>query len=277
MEQVGDAIERLPSLSPVVTEIMRIIDSGEADIDTLEKKIYQDQVLTARILRIANSPFYGFSGKIASAKEACVVLGLYTIRNIAITATALGAFPPGAQQGAPGLLEDWDHAVRTALTAQVLARHYGLEQNLAFTAGLLHDLGRIMLKVAFPGQYPAVMDHQKSTGILFREAEMAVLGVEHCQAGERLAERWNLPAPIRAAMTHHHDLDEGPRSPVVDLVHIADTLSSIGGKIVNSHIPPPRLSSSALQRLSMNLEAVGACLVEAEQLNESFGSLTDYA
>lgn len=277
MEQVGDAIERLPSLSPVVTEIMSIIDSGEVDIDTLEKKIYQDQVLTARILRIANSPFYGFSGKITSAKEACVVLGLYTIRNIAITATALGAFPPGAQQGAPGLLEDWDHAVRTALTAKVLARRYGLEKNLAFTAGLLHDLGRIMLKVSFPEQYSVVLDRQRSSGILFKEAEMAVLGVEHCQTGKRLAEHWNLPAPIRSAMAHHHDPDEGQHSPVVDLVHIADILSSTSVKIVNGHITTPRLATSALQRLGMNLEAAGACLAEVEQLNKSFGRLTDYA
>ncbi|MDX1252967.1 MAG: HDOD domain-containing protein [Gammaproteobacteria bacterium] len=277
MEQVDDAVERLPSLSLVVTEIMRIIDSGEADIDALEKKIYQDQVLTARILRIANSPFYGFSGKIASAKEACVVLGLYTIRNIAITAAALGAFPPGARQDAHDLLEDWDHAVRTAVTAKVLAGHYGLEQNLAFTAGLLHDLGRIMLKVSFPEQYSAVMDYQKSSGILFKEAEMAVLGVEHCQAGERLAERWNLPTPIRAAMAHHHAPDEGSHSPVVDLVHIADTLSSTGERIGNSHIPPSHLASSTLQRLGMNWEAVEACLIEVEQLNESFGKMTDYA
>lgn len=268
-EQIDQVIQKLPSLSTVAMEVLRMIDSEGCDLATLEKKISQDQSLSARILRIANSPFYGFSGEITSIKEACVVLGMYTIRNVSITAAVYMFFSPGTQKDTIDYTALWKHALYVGTAAKVLARHYGYEQNLAFTAGLLHDIGKLVLEVSFPTEFSKVRQLCNVEGCSLSEAEVTVFGVDHTMVGAKLAAHWNFPTPIRAAIERHHTPDLREHSPVVDLVHIADILSTIvEGKGENEFLLSS-MSPGATQRIGFDLSKCEAILAEIEHLNAS--------
>ncbi|MEQ6341830.1 MAG: HDOD domain-containing protein [Gammaproteobacteria bacterium] len=268
-EEIEQVIQKLPSLSTVAMEVVRMIDSEGCDLATLEKKISQDQCLSARILRIANSPFYGFSGEITSTKEACVILGMYTIRNVAITAAVYMFFSPQTQKETIDYTALWKHAFYVGTAAKVLARHHGYEQNLAFTAGLLHDIGKLVLEVCFPTEFSKVRQYCNIENCSTWEAEATVFGMDHTMVGAKLAAHWNFPSPIRAAIERHHTPDQREHSPVVDLVHIADILSTIAEGKGDNQLLLSHMSPGAAQRIGMDIGKCEAIFAEIEHLNAS--------
>lgn len=274
VERLDAEIRQLPSLSLTVTEALALIDRGGTQPAQLEQVIGRDQALAARILRVANSPFYGFAGHIGSLRQACVMLGLYAVRNIVVTAGVIARFPPipAARFDRLGL---WRHAIGTAVAARVLAQHRGFDADLAFTAGLLHDIGKLALDAVFPESFGQVLAHRDKHDCLLRDAEAAVLGFDHTEVGARVARHWKLPAGIAEAIEKHHMPDVGPASLLVDLVHVADVLArgldigSGGDDLI------PKLSTGALGRLTLTFEDLDRYLPEIEELNAGTNLLDD--
>ena len=260
-------VQQLPSLPVVVYDIMALIDAGDVDLTVLQRKVAQDQSLAARILRIANSPFYGFSGQINTIKEAVVVLGLQPIRNLVVAAGIMKQFPAGASRHLDPLAF-WQHCIGTSIAARVLARHCGLDKELAFTAGLLHDIGKLAFDCHFPDQYARVLEYRAEHDCHLLAAEDAVLGSNHAQAGGRLARHWKLPPLIASAIEHHHYPTGGDGLPLSDLIHVADAVCR-GLDIGNGEydlVPP--LDGDAVARLGVDWSEFKACLVEVEELNQ---------
>lgn len=274
LERLEREVQQLPSLSLTVMEALAVIDRGEGDLAELEKTIGQDPGLAARILRVANSPFYGFSGHIGSIKEACIVLGLYTIRNLVLAAGIIGRFPP-KDGGHFDRLALWRHAVGVGVAAKVLARRHGFDQDLAFTAGLLHDIGKLVLDACFPAEFARVLAHRDAHECLIREAEEAVLGFDHGLVGARAAKHWRLPPGIVEAIEAHHRPGHGPASALVDIVHVADILcrgleiGDGGDDLI------PCLDPGAMARLRLTWEALAVCLPEIEEINAATNLLAD--
>lgn len=274
LERVETEIRQLPSLSLTVTEALALIDRGDTQPGQLEQVIGRDQALAARILRVANSPFYGFAGHIGSLRQACVMLGLYAVRNIVVTAGVIARFPPipAHHFDRLGL---WRHAIGTAVAARVLAQHRAFDPDLAFTAGLLHDIGKLALDAVFPEAFGRVLAYREKNDCLLRDAEEAVLGFDHTEVGERVARHWKLPAGITEAIAKHHSPDVGPASVLVDVVHVADVLArgldiGDGGDDLI-----PRLSTGALGRLTLTFEDLDLYLPEIEELNAGTNLLDD--
>lgn len=266
IERVDAEIRQLPSLSLTVTEALALIDRGDTQAGQLEQVIGRDQALAARILRVANSPFYGFAGHIGSLRQACVILGMYAVRNIVVTAGVIARFPPTAA-GRFDRLGLWRHAIGTGVAARVLAQHRGLDPDLAFTAGLLHDIGKLALDAVFPEAFGQVLAHRDKHDCLLRDAEAAVLGFDHTDVGARVARHWKLPTTITEAIAKHHSPDVGPASVIVDVVHLADVLArglDIGDGGDNLI---PRLSTGALGRLTLNFDDLDSYLPEIEEMN----------
>jgi putative nucleotidyltransferase with HDIG domain len=222
----------------------------------MARALGSDPALAAQVLRLANSAFYGMPRRVGSVPQAVLILGTQAVRNLALVAST---FPwlnrpiPGYALG-PGQL--WAHALGTAVGSALAAeRSRRANPDLAFTAGLLHDLGKIAMSVWLERKLPALLRIAEIEGKPFDAVERRVLGYDHTQVGAHLGERWNLPSELVDAMRWHHRPDEAPvPSPLVDCVHVADYLSMAMGLGIGGDGLRYELSENALIRLSIGFE-----------------------
>lgn len=273
LDNLDKQIGQLPSLSAIVTRLLTLLQRDDITMAALMSEIGNDQALTARILRIANSPFYGLSTHIGSLSHAGTLLGLHTLRGIITAAGIIGHFP-SQQDKHFDRQSFWLHAIGTGIAAQVLARRSGLDPEQAFTAGLLHDLGKLVLAAYFQDDFARVLTWRGEHGCLIREAEQSVLGFDHTEIGARIAQHWKLPKLLVNAIHFHHTLP-GKASPLAELIHVADILCR-GMDIGNGGDDLiPALHPDALPRLGLELSDLRAALPEIAHLNRNASMLLE--
>lgn len=220
VQQVRD----LPALPEAAVKVMRLADDPRASAADVARVLSADQAMTARILKLANSAFYGASRRVATVTEAVVLLGLRTVRNMTMALSCqdmLDKSLPGYAMGAGDL---WRHSFCSAYAAQCLARraHYRAAEE-AFVGGLLHDVGKVVLNIYLQTEWRKVSQIAVRAHLPFMDAERAVLGFDHAEAGARVLEKWNLPLPLIDCVRFHHDpLSQPEPSLLTALVHIAD-------------------------------------------------------
>jgi putative nucleotidyltransferase with HDIG domain len=216
-------LDDLPSLPAVVMELLNSIDQDDVDISVLAKKVSYDQALTAKTLRLANSSLYGLQVKVTTIQQAITYLGFQTTRNLITAAAVTGCFAEGH---CPGFDHKafWRHSIATAACAKVLARQMRFNQDYAFTAGLLHDIGRLVLVSCFPNQYSITLAYREEHDCYLLEAERKVLGVDHVDAGMALAEHWNFSDTMRLAIGGHHDPEAPGAGFLAAIIHVADAI-----------------------------------------------------
>jgi putative nucleotidyltransferase with HDIG domain len=223
LEDIVHNLGDLPSLPAVVMELLNCIDEEDVDISVLAKKVSHDQALTAKTLRLANSSLYGLQVKVTTIQQAITYLGFQTTRNLITAAAVTGCFPEGR---CPGFDDKafWRHSIATAACAKVLARQIRFNQDYAFTAGLLHDIGRLVLVTSFPDDYARAIVHRAGRDCSMLEAERSVLGVDHVDAGVALAEHWNFSDTMRLAIAGHHDPAAPGAGFLASIIHVADAV-----------------------------------------------------
>ncbi len=215
--------DALPAVPAVVREIVALVDR-EADIKEIAETIARDQVISARILQMVNSPLYGFPGRISSISHAVILLGVNVIRGLAVSIPILDAL----EKKDRGL---WLHSIGSAAAAQVLARELVLpEPEEMSTASLLHDIGRIFIKSDFPEEYEGIRALMEREEISMFQAEQRMLGMDHAAIGGELARRWHLPDSLVEPIVHHHE-PAGAKNffHAACVVHAADVLIKTAG------------------------------------------------
>lgn len=204
MEEVLKVIHRLPSLPTVVMELLASIDQEDVDVGTLAQKIAQDQALTAKALRLANSSFYGRVREVNTMAEAISVLGFRTVRSVVTTAGLMQAMRHTGD-AAVDLGPFWRHGIAAAVCARELAPYLRANPDHAYTAGLLHDIGRLVLVTQFGALYEPVVAHRTQSDCSTLVAERHVLGIDHAAIGQALTAYWKFPAAMQSAVGQHHD------------------------------------------------------------------------
>lgn len=272
LESLDKKMQRLPSLPVVVTDILAMIQRGDVNLHSLDEKLSKDQALSAQTLRIANSAFYGFSRNIGSIKEAVVILGIHAIRNLVTAAGIINQFSPDSSARLNRAMF-WQHSIGTSIAARVMAKRTGLDQEIAFTAGLLHDVGKLILDTYFPEHYEKVQRYQKEHDCLLRDAEEAVLGFDHTVVGGRVAKLWKLPSLIVDVIESHHQSEKNATHPLVALVHCADIICR-GLNIGNGGDDLiPQLNPDALQCIGHDWNTLKGCLQEIEEHSAAASSI----
>lgn len=255
IEQVVKTVHQIPSLSVLVMEVLASFDKKDVNFAELVQKIGQDQGLTTRVLRVANAPFYGNSGKIGSIKSAIVVLGFHNVRSLVTAAGLINQFPVSVTPSGFDRMAFWQHNIGTAVCAHQLAKTLGKDQSMAFTAGLLHDVGKLVLDAYFSEDIAAVLARCAADDISMIEAERAVLGLDHTQIGYELTRRWRFPVMIQRAIRDHHDPECEPGT-LTDLVHVANVLSHMLDFDKPDFNRMPSLSNAAWMRLGIEFDAL---------------------
>ncbi|MCS0611764.1 HDOD domain-containing protein [Massilia kyonggiensis] len=253
-EQLATGVQDLPSLPAVVMELLSSIEQEDIDISVLAKKVSYDQALTAKTLRLANSSTYGLQVKVTTIQQAITFLGFQTTRNLITAAAITGCFPSGLCAG----FHDkafWRHSIATAACARALARRMRFNQDIAFTAGLLHDIGRLVLVTGHPDAYAQVVAWHAQHGGDWQDAEQAILGIDHVDAGVALADHWNFSSTMRQAIAYHHAPDIHGAGFLATIVHVANAIVHALDLAGEDDELVPRVSSVAWDAMGLNEEA----------------------
>jgi putative nucleotidyltransferase with HDIG domain len=196
----------------------------DVDIDELAKKIAQDQALTAKTLRLANSSFYGMAHQITTIQEAISILGFRTVRSLVTTAALIGTFA-GSSNGGFNATPFWRHSIAAAVCARELASHRKLNPEHAYMAGLLHDIGRLVLVTQFQDSYAATMAHRLQHDCQLLDAEHAILGIDHAAVGHALTKHWKFPEAIQRAVAFHHCQEIRDVEPLTQVILASDVIA----------------------------------------------------
>lgn len=227
--QITEKLTQIPTLPTVVTKITQLMQNPRTSASEVGQAITTDQSLTTKTLKLVNSAFYGFPGRINTVTHAIVILGFSTVKNIVLTASIFEAIG-GKKAGRSASFDVeafWKHSVSTGAIAKILAdTMLPASREEAFIAGLLHDLGKVILNHYALEDYAAVLEYRDREKVLLKDAERKVLRFTHADVGVWLAEKWNLPKELRTVMQYHHAPNLAtPFDKLTCIVHLADILS----------------------------------------------------
>ncbi len=250
-------VTSLPALPTLVQRLLAVLRDPNYTADQVTEVVRSDPALAARVLKLANSPAYGFSRNIETVSRAVVVLGSRSLRSLVTAAGVAQALEKLA--GSADFEELWCHAAYTATGAQVLARRAGHPcPEEVFLAGLIHDIGELALAVVRPREYGQIM---KRPAVERIEAQRQVLGLTHTRAGSQLLTAWNLPDDLCAVAGNHHSLEAttAPDNRTLSLVALADMLSRV--RDLGHEAPPPEAHLIALLKAAGLSRGITAELV----------------
>ena len=225
-DSLMERMEDLPSLPSSVVAILNVLNNPESSATELSEALRHDQSLTARVLRLVNSAYYGFPRKIDTLRKAVTILGYTSIQNIILVTKIFELIRSGSKEHSLDRKRFWRHTLGCGVTAQTIGAKLGLEGGEEiFLAGLLHDIGKVIFDAFLHEEYSQIIELSRKENILLFEAEKQVLGATHEDLGYWLAEEWNLPLQLTAAITHHHDPSQaGDHLITASLVHVSDIM-----------------------------------------------------
>lgn len=222
------SLHRLPTIPAIYCEMVEVLRQPDAGLDAVAILVERDPGLTARLLQLVNSAFFGLSRSVTSPQEAVTYLGLDTLRSLVLSMQTFAQFDDG-EHGGLSVHDVWEHSVRVAQRAKQLARAVGAARELteaAFVGGLLHDVGRIVLASSRAVDYALVGPAAAERGATWTKIERERFGCSHADVGGYLLGLWGLPCPVVDAITFHHEPGRSRDlafSPLT-AVHIANAL-----------------------------------------------------
>lgn len=251
-------VEQSPQISSLPTVFYRInqaVEDPECSFLEIGEIISGDPSLSARLLRIVNSSFFGFPSKIETITHAVTIVGMAQLHDLALATTVVNQFK-GIPKDLINMEKFWLHSVATGLAARIIAI-YRREPNADrfYLMGMLHDLGRLVLFLNLPDQMQKVMSVYNENGLL-HEIENEVLEVDHAGVGGMLLEIWKLPEMLQETVTYHHSPNQSPRYPVAaSIVHVADIISHGMelGTCGERYVPPLNAKAWEVIDLPINL------------------------
>jgi putative nucleotidyltransferase with HDIG domain len=215
-----EKLTNIPTLPGILEKISPLMDGSESAAEDIARIISSDQVLSAKILRVVNSVFYGFPGRISSLTHALIILGFDVVKGLMLSTTV---FDMMLAKGLRGL---WEHSLGCAVTAGIIARKtdYPNPEEISIAA-LLHDIGKLVIRIELPEESSRIDEMTAEKQILSYDAEEEILGLNHATVGGWLCKEWHLPSRLSDPITYHHtpDLSKSYQRPTA-IVHAADVL-----------------------------------------------------
>ena len=207
-------VEELPPLPAVAAKVMGMADDDKTSAMEMAQVLSTDQALTAKLIKVSNSAYYGFARKVSTVREAVVVLGFKQVRQVAVGASLMNAFKKTTVEGDLFDLDlFWGHSVAVGVASEAVAKKTrAARPEDAFTAGILHDIGRVILRMTMPGEFQQALSLATYDRIPLHEAELQTTGYEHHEIGRALGELWKFPGHLVDAVASHHDESLTPKA-----------------------------------------------------------------
>jgi len=267
LQELVENVGTLVSLPAACMRLTEMVNDPGCSAEDMGRVINQDVGLTARLLRIANSPMYGLSSQVETVTRAVTVLGMKQVRDLALASAAIKAF-----NGIPNTLVSmrsfWDHSIYCALCARTLAVDCLRQQReTVFVAGLLHDMGKLVIYNQLPDQSRRVLE-ASTNGSRSTESsalEREILGFDHAEVGEELAKRWLLPSSLRECIAYHHEPERAEQHPTeVAIIHIANSIALLAARKTENLDKAPQISDSAWKLTGLDKDIIPATMASAQ-------------
>ncbi len=253
-EELITRLQDLPSLPAVVMQVYQMADDPNVHAHQIAQTISKDQGFTARVLRIANSAYYGMTRQVSTIDEAVVVLGMNTVKNLALIAATYPLFQRALIGYTPHVSGLWTHSLAVGLIAQHGARRFESKvRNEAFTAGLLHDVGKLVISSSLSSWMGELHELVHGKRLSVHQAEQELFGFTHEEVGALLIERWKLPTRIAHMIRYHHQSLEA-NDPNCALIEYADHCANRLGYMMNPEAPEEPFDTRVLNVLGMSLD-----------------------
>ncbi len=271
---VSASLKKVPPFPPVAAKLLSLLSNPAVDTNEVADLIASDATFTARLLQRVNSAEFGFVSDITNVRRAVALLGLDVTRQITL-AHATAAYAQGGLK-TEAMRRCWQHTVATAVLAEEIAEACGAFATVAFTAGIMHDIGRLGLLVAYPEEYERVICDAAERSLDVLDFEEEEFGAHHAEAGRLLAERWGLPSEMAVIAGRHHDPCEGTEVNLLRIVHVACRLADVLGYDVVKPLLPTQASDviallPAQARVRLSQNPAELCQ-RIEQKLQEFGS-----
>ncbi len=229
MDAVLATIEGIPTLPVVSRKIMEITSDERASFKELVSVVEKDQALAVKILKVANSAFYGLLSKVTSLEHALVVLGTNQVKSVVLGASVYEFFRHD-NKGPFDRTRFWEHAIICSQVAEFLGKRFKVgKDDTLFLAGLIHDVGKVILDNYFHEEFLRIVDRVSSTGTTFSQAELQVLGTTHYQVAAKLLKQWQFPDMVVMQVLYHHapwyDIHYMTNSNIIYLANIFTKLA----------------------------------------------------
>ena len=264
--EIISKMKSFPSMSGIAAKVLKLLDDPDASAGQVEQLLKQDPSLTANLLKLTNSAYFGIPSKVGSVRHAIAMLGWKRLSKL-VMAACVSAITDQQIPGydlPPGVL--WQHSVAVSVTAEGLMRELKVsETDEIFTAALLHDLGKLILG-GFVEKELEEIEKVAARGIPFQMAEQEVLGTDHAEIGALMFESWSFPPKLVSAVRWHHEPDSAPEtSSMTDIVHVANVLClmiGIGIGVEGLHYEPSVAATKRLGIKPTQLELIASRTLE---------------
>ena len=253
-------IKNLPTLPGIVGKLSKMADDPDTTTEQMGRVLSKDHILAAKLLMLVNSAFYGFPQKISSLSSAIILLGFNVIKSLIISASIFELMESED-------LELWEHSLGCAVVCNVLAKRLEInDPEEVSTAGLIHDIGKVAIKIELPKEYGQIEKLVAEGNIAMREAEMKVLGLNHAEVGGWLAKSWNLPDKLVEPIACHHAPKKAREERLATaIIHFSDIMIRGMGYGHGRDIWVPPLSKQAWDLLGLTPADLDEVIGEVEE------------
>jgi putative nucleotidyltransferase with HDIG domain len=259
----------LPTLPGLISKLGALTKDNKVSAQEIARVVSMDQVLSAKVLRLVNSAFYGFSRRVSTVSNALILLGVDVVKSLAISSSIFEIM----EQNVVGL---WEHSMGVAVAANIISRELKLpEPEETSTAALLHDIGKVIIRIRLQGDYNQLTVQIKEKGLMMVEAERELFGTDHAEIGEWIARTWLLPEKLIEPIACHHDVEQSSlQRTKTSVVHIADVLIKASAFGFSGDDIVPQIQPAAWNKLGLTepvleqiIEKVEDKLVEVKQFS----------
>lgn len=270
LEDLIDSTVSIPTIPTILTEITRVFNSADGSAKEAAAVIEKDPAIATRLLRLVNSSFYGLKNPVSSINLACSILGLKVIKNLVVQATVLQTFGSGPDIQGFDVDWLWDHSFKTAVSCRALAEKSpaanGLQKDDAYTCGLIHDVGKMILLDSQTDRFAEALRLARAQNIPLAKAEAETFGFNHAHVGGVLANRWKLADKVQAAVMYHHSPATNPEDWARGfLVKAANTLAHLAADGSNGGYRGDLCDGDSLQALGLTQDELATIVALARE------------
>jgi len=261
IERVLGDVSDLPTLPRAASAILHLVDDPKTNAQDVNRILAKDTAMASKILRLVNSAYYGLPKKISNLNQAIVILGFSTLKSVALSASVVGLFSKQVSSSQFDREAAWKHAIAVACVAKVVAgKQPDIDPELAFSAGILHDMGKLLLDEYFPVEMKEIMDNARQNSLSFVESETTLVDTNHAAIGAWLAEKWQLPSDLVDAIRTHEDIEQAQNAALAATLLFAHYICALKKLDSPGTFKPPAMTRPIWEALGLDKKVLPGVL-----------------
>lgn len=271
-------VNDLPSLPMITLQVIKLTDDSKTTIPQISNVISQDQAMAAKILRMANSAYYGFARSISSITDAVIILGFKSIRDLVFAATMHDFVNKELTGYALAKGELWKQSIVCAMVGANISKRINYKNHdEVFASGLLHDIGKVILNIYMNDTFDLVLQKVNQDKVPFMVAEKEILGFDHAAVGAAVANKWNLPEALVEAIAYHHNPLKAPhKKELAAIIHMADIICMTMGIGLGADGMLYPCDEGVVKLLNLKSSDIDELISETAENLVDINSLTDF-